>query len=66
LEISDIENLSTTDFEQKVISALKDGTEGHGRGFVLMPSACPLGRHLSSLTLQNYERMVEIAENWTL
>jgi len=39
------------------------GTSGQGRGFVLMPSACPYGRILSSLTLRNYEKMVEIVES---
>ncbi len=64
LEISDIENLPTDEFEQKVVTALKQGTAGQGRGFVLMPSACPYGRFLSSQTLHNYIRMVELAEQW--
>jgi hypothetical protein len=59
LEITDIENLPTWQFEQKVRDALREGTQGSGRGFVLMPSACPYGRVLPELTLRNYEKMVE-------
>jgi hypothetical protein len=62
LEASDIENLATLVFEKKVERALKEGTAGNGRGFVLMPSACPYGRNLSALTLKNYEAMVRLAE----
>lgn len=59
LEVSDIENLPTDQFEEKVATALEEGTTGEGRGFVLMPSACPYGRELSPLTLRNYEKMIE-------
>ena len=62
LEISDIENLPTAEFERKVRAALEQGTAGKGRGFVLMPSSCPYGRVLSPLTLQNYLSMVELVE----
>jgi hypothetical protein len=62
LEVSDIEMLPANQFESKVWQALREGTEGSGRGFVLMPSACPYGRKLSSLTLRNYEKIVEIIE----
>lgn len=62
LEVSDIENLSTKRFSEKVKRALAEGTMGSGRGFVLMPSACPYGRELSPLTLRNYGKIVEIAE----
>ena len=62
LEISDIENLPTAQFAEKVKRALDEGTAGSGRGFVLMPSACPYGRELSSLTLKNYETIIEIVE----
>ena len=60
LEASDIENLPTGQFAEKVKRALDEGTSGNGRGFVLMPSACPYGRILSDLALRNYERLVEI------
>ena len=62
LEISDIENLPTPEFTKKVRTALKEGTEGEGRGFVLMPSACPYGRVVPELTLRNYRKMVEMTE----
>ena len=55
LEATDLENLPTPAFEKKVRQALKEGPGG--RGFVLMPSACPYGRKLSALTLANYEAM---------
>jgi hypothetical protein len=58
LEASDIENLPTEEFRKKVEQALREGTEGEGRGFVLMPSACPYGRLLSRLALANYECML--------
>ena len=60
LEISDIENLPTPQFSEKVKRALEEGTSGSGRGFVLMPSACPYGRELSPLTLKNYEKIIEL------
>jgi hypothetical protein len=62
LEASDIENLPTADFERKVLTALREGTAGEGRGFVLLPSACPYGRVLSPLAMKNYEKMVECVE----
>jgi uroporphyrinogen-III decarboxylase len=64
LEVSDIENLPTPEFEKKVRAALEQGTAGKGRGFVLMPSSCPYGRELSPLTLQNYRKMAEMVEAW--
>jgi uroporphyrinogen-III decarboxylase len=65
LEISDVENLPPDRFEQKVIQALEEGTAGDGRGFVLMPSAAPYGRTISSTTMRNYETMVRLAEAWS-
>lgn len=62
LEISDIENMPTALFAERVRRALDEGTRGSGRGFVLMPSACPYGRILSPLTLNNYEKIIEIIE----
>lgn len=63
LEVSDIENLPTETFAEKVKRALNEGTAGDGRGFVLMPSACPYGRELSTLAMKNYEMIIEIVEN---
>jgi hypothetical protein len=63
IEVSDIETLPTERFAEKVRTALREGTRGAGRGFVLMPSACPYGRKLPALTIRNYEKMVEISES---
>jgi hypothetical protein len=62
LEVSDIENLPTDKFSEKVKRAIAEGTSGSGRGFVLMPSACPYGRELSTLALKNYEKMIEVVK----
>ncbi len=62
LEVSDIENLATDRFSEKVKRAVAEGTAGSGRGFVLMPSACPCGRQLSPLAMKNYEKIIEILE----
>ena len=62
LEIADIENCSSDVFRKKVGTALQEGTEGEGRGFVLLPSSCPYGRKISTRTVRNYEIMVEMVE----
>jgi uroporphyrinogen-III decarboxylase len=62
LEIADIENLPTKQFAETVRRTIAEGTSGSGRGFVLMPSACPCGRELSPLSRQNYEKIIEIIE----
>jgi len=64
LEIADIENLPTVHFKERVKRALAEGTAGSGRGFVLQPSACPYGRVLSPLTLQNYEAILDVLEHF--
>jgi hypothetical protein len=64
LEVADIECLSTEAFAEKVVRALREGTAGEGRGFVLMPSACPYGRRLADRALRNYETMIRIVEGW--
>ena len=61
IEITDIENMATAEFAEKVNRAITEGTSGEGRGFVLLPSACPYGRQLSPLTLANYEKMIELS-----
>ncbi len=62
LEVSDIETMPTHQFRERVKRALDEGTAGDGRGFVLMPSACPYGRKLQALTLRNYESIIEIVD----
>jgi hypothetical protein len=64
IEASDLENLPAELFREKVRTALEEGTAGEGRGFVLMPSACPYGRELSPRTVGNYEIMVELTEGF--
>lgn len=63
LESTDLENLPTPAFEGKILTALREGTAGEGRGFVLMPSACPYGRELPDLALQNYRAMVALTHS---
>jgi hypothetical protein len=62
IEASDLENLPPDRFREKVATALREGTEGDGRGFVLLPSGCPYGRNISARTVKNYEAMVEMVE----
>lgn len=64
LEASDIENLPSEKLEEKILTALNEGTAGDGRGFVLMPSACPYGRKLSAQSMKNYEKIVEVINRY--
>jgi uroporphyrinogen-III decarboxylase len=64
IEVSDIELMEPAEFEKAVEKALADGTRGPGRGFVLMPSSAPNGRHISPRTMRNYETMVKLAETF--
>ena len=62
LEATDLENLPTDQFAEKIKIAIEEGVSSDGRGFVLMPSACPYGRTLNDNILPNYEKMIELAE----
>ena len=62
IEISEIETLPEAAFRQRVQTALEDGPNASGSRFVLMPTACPLGREISPTTLRNYEIMVEMGK----
>ena len=62
LEIADIENADPSEFEKTVRQTLADGTSGLGRGFVLMPTACPIGRKITARTMQNYQTIVRVVE----
>jgi hypothetical protein len=64
IEATDLENLPAAQFRGKVATALREGTAGQGRGFVLMPSACPYGRELPAKALANYRTMVEMTESF--
>ncbi|MDH4241475.1 MAG: hypothetical protein OEW48_18100 [Phycisphaerae bacterium] len=66
LEIADIENMEPAKFEKVVKKALKDGTSGEGKGFVLMPSSAPNGRNITSRMMANYETMVRLATDFKL
>ncbi len=58
IEVADIEQMAPGPFERLVVDAIEAGTSGNGRGFVLMPSASPFGRHVSDRTLTNYKTML--------
>jgi uroporphyrinogen-III decarboxylase len=66
LEIADIENMEPSNFEKIVEKTLEDGTNGEGKGFVLMPSSAPNGRNITPRTMANYETMVRLATNFKL
>jgi hypothetical protein len=66
IEIADIENREPEDFENIVEKALKDGTSGEGKGFVLMPTSAPYGRNITSRVMKNYETMVRLATRFGL
>ena len=59
LEVSDIENMDPSEFKKVVARSLSDGTSGIGKGFVLMASASPYGRTITSKTIANYQTMVK-------
>ena len=63
IEASEVELLPPAQFEARVRQALAAGTAGSGRGFVLMPSACPYGRHIPPQVLTNYTTMVRLARD---
>ena len=62
IEITDIENLPSEKFDEKVRGALREGRGG--RGLVVMPSASPYGRLISDRTMRNYRSMVAIVEKY--
>lgn len=66
IEVSDIENMENERFRELVKKTLEAGTHGEGRGFVLMPTASPYGRIISSQTFRNYEIMIEEVNRFIL
>lgn len=64
IEASDIEILPPAAFEKKVVTALREGMAGEGRGFILHPSSCPYGRTITTQTMTNYETMLQLTRNW--
>lgn len=65
IESCELESMESKAFEARVKQAIKDGTAGRGRGFVLMPSSAPYGRTVSKETLANYETMVRMAKSYS-
>jgi hypothetical protein len=65
VEFAAIESTEPADFEKLVQKTLKDGTEGEGSGFVLMPSSAPICRKITPQVLTNYETMIRLATNFT-
>ena len=61
IEFADIENTEPAQFDKIVEKSLRDGTDGPGKGFVLMPSSAPIGRKVTPQVLANYETMVRLA-----
>ena len=66
LQLADLENMEPVEFEKVVAKTLKDGTNGDGKGFVLMPSSAPNGRKITSRVMANYETMIRLATNFSL
>jgi len=66
LEIAEIENSEPSDFEKIVEKALKNGTSGEGRGFVLMPSSAPTGRKITLRMMTNYQTMIRLTTRFNL
>jgi hypothetical protein len=66
IETADIENTEPRQFEKIVEKALRDGTSGRGRGFVLMPTSAPNGRTITPRVMKNYETMVHLAAKFNL
>ena len=64
LQFADVEHAEPAEFEKIVAKSLKDGTDGEGRGFVLMPSSAPISRKISPRVMANYETMLRLATNF--
>jgi hypothetical protein len=64
IEASEIVLLSPAEFEARAAQAIREGTAGEGRGFVLLPSASPYGRHIAPHVMANYETMIRLVENY--
>jgi hypothetical protein len=64
IEYADVENAEPAEFEKIVEKTLIDGTQGPGKGFVLMPSSAPIGRTITPRLMANYETMVRLATHF--
>jgi hypothetical protein len=65
IEFADIENAEPAEFEKLVKRSLDEGTQGEGKGFVLMPSSAPIGRKITPRIMANYETMVQLAAHFS-
>jgi hypothetical protein len=63
IEFAAIENTEPAEFEKLIEKTLKDGTNGQGKGFVLMPSSAPINRKITPRLMANYQTMVRLASN---
>jgi hypothetical protein len=64
VEFADVENAEPAEFEKIIERSLNDGTQGPGKGFVLMPSSAPIGRKITRKMMANYETMVRLATHF--
>ncbi len=64
VEFADIENTEPAEFEKLVQKSLHDGTEGEGKGFVLMPTSAPIDRKITPRIMQNYQALVRLATHF--
>jgi hypothetical protein len=64
IEFADIECAEPVKFEKIVAKTLRDGNDGEGKGFVLMPSSAPISRTISPRIMTNYETMIRLATNF--
>jgi uroporphyrinogen-III decarboxylase len=62
IEVSELVGLRTAVFRERAEQAVRDGTAGEGRGFVLMPTSGPYGRDVTPQTLTNYETLIDVVE----
>jgi len=60
VEITDIENMETAEFEKKTARSIEAGMKA--KGFVLLPSSSPYGRDISEQTMTNYKTMVRLVK----
>ena len=64
IEMSDIELLDESEFSRKVKTALEEGPDENGGGFILIPTTFPIDRVITPRVLRNHEIMIEHVENY--
>jgi Uroporphyrinogen decarboxylase (URO-D) len=63
IEFADVEHAEPDEFEKIVKKSLRDGTQGEGKGFVLMPSSAPISRKITPRIIQNYQTMIRMCRS---